>query len=95
MLDKLTQMSRTTRKSTRPRASDRSLVAIPHNHTACQFQDPIGIVTTKLKMELRWKNARPDAGPEDKKAKPSASYSRQGWKSRKLSLLPVKDEECS
>jgi hypothetical protein len=37
---------RTTRKSTRPRASDRSMVATPYNHTACQFQDPIGIVAT-------------------------------------------------
>jgi hypothetical protein len=39
--------SRTTQKSTRPRASDRSMVATPHNHTACQFQDPIGVVATK------------------------------------------------
>src|SRR5437660_9130695 len=30
------------------------------------------------KMEPRWNNARPDAGPEDKKAKPNASYSGQG-----------------
>ena len=37
---------RITRKSTRPRASDRSMVATPYNHTACQFQDPIGIVAT-------------------------------------------------
>jgi len=29
-------------------------------------------------MEPRWNNARPDAGPEDKKAKPNASYSGQG-----------------
>jgi hypothetical protein len=29
-------------------------------------------------MELRWNNARPDAGPEGKKAKPNASHSVQG-----------------
>jgi hypothetical protein len=29
-------------------------------------------------MELRWNNARPDAGPEGKKAKPNASHNVQG-----------------
>jgi len=29
-------------------------------------------------MEPRWNNARPHARPEDKKAKPNASYSGQG-----------------
>jgi hypothetical protein len=48
------------------------------NRRACQFQKPIGVVATKPKDEPRWNNARPDAGPEDKKAKPNASYSGQG-----------------
>jgi hypothetical protein len=48
------------------------------NRRACQFQKPIGVVATKPKDEPRWNNARPDAVPEDKKAKPNASYSGQG-----------------
>ena len=35
-----------TRKSTRPRASDRLMAATPHNRKACQFQDPIGVLTS-------------------------------------------------
>jgi hypothetical protein len=48
--------SRTTRKSTRPRASDRSMVATPHNHNGLpRFQDPLGVVATNKKMQLlRW-----------------------------------------
>src|SRR5436190_1780095 len=69
--------SRTTRKSTRPEPQiDPWLPTC--NRRACQFQKPIGVVATKPKDEPRWNNARPDAGPEDKKAKPNASYSGQG-----------------
>jgi hypothetical protein len=41
---------------------------------------------------LRWNNARPQA-PQGKKAKPSASdRADRGWKSKKVSLLPVEGE---
>jgi hypothetical protein len=49
-------------------------------------------------MELRWNNARPDAKPPGKKAKPNASHSGQGleiketflhFRSRKKNVLDI------
>src|SRR6266550_1211662 len=70
--------SRTTQKSTRPRASDRSMCCPPGNHSACQLRKPIDVVATKLKMQLRWNHARPAAGPEGRKPKRNRSHNEQG-----------------
>src|ERR1700751_1452818 len=70
--------SRTTRKSTRPRASDRSMCCPPGNHPACQLRKPIGVIATELKIQLRWEHARPAAGTEAKKTKPKRSHNEQG-----------------
>src|SRR6266550_853053 len=70
--------SRTTQKSTRPRASDRSMCCQPGNHSACQLRKPIDVVATKLKMQLRWNHARPAPGPEGRKPKRYGSHNEQG-----------------
>src|SRR5438552_3632610 len=71
-------MSRITRNSYRPRASDRSMCCQPGNHSACQLRKPIDVVATKLKMQLRWNHARPAAGPEGRKPKRNGSHNEQG-----------------
>ena len=59
--------SRTTRKSTRPEPQiDPWLPTC--NRRACQFQKPIGVVATRLKMQLRWNYAGPNPRPDTRPA---------------------------
>src|SRR5215472_10736218 len=53
-LDKLTQMSRTTRKSCRPRVSDRIIVGTLANASACEASGPEGVEPSRHET-LEWK----------------------------------------
>ena len=74
--------SRTTRKSTRPRASDRSMGCQPGNHPACQLPKPNRRCRYSLKMQLRWNHVRPAAGPQGRKTEPNASHNEQGLEAK-------------
>ena len=88
VLDKATQMSRITRKSYRPRVSDRTMVDTPYNRQGLHcFQDRVASSspenrTTKMENKI---NQVVRGTPE-----PSVSRGRSGgWKSRNFSQLPV------
>ena len=70
--------SRITRKSLRPRASDRSMCCQPGNRPACQSSATDHVVTTPITMPRRWNHARPAAEPESRKPEPSGAYNTQG-----------------
>jgi hypothetical protein len=78
--------SRTTRKSTRPRASDRSMVDTPYNHRLAQFHERVASSPPEerpAKMENNInQTVRGTPGP-------SVFHARRGWKSSNLSPLPV------
>src|SRR5881628_2495613 len=71
--------SRTTRKSTRPRASDRSI----------QFQRLIGVVATNKDAAAEMEQFARTQGQRGKTAQPSISHSGQGLEGKKSSSLPV------
>jgi hypothetical protein len=47
-------------------------------NTACQLRKLIDVVDTKLKMQLKWNQASPAAGPAGRKPKRNGSHSEQG-----------------
>jgi hypothetical protein len=86
-LDKIIQMSRITRKSYRPRVSDRTMVDTPYNPLGlAQFQDRVAMSPSEnrvTKMENKINKAVRGA------QEPSVFRGRWGWKSSNFSQLPV------
>ena len=83
--------SRITRKSTRPRASDRSMVdTVQPPRLPVSETDRRRRYSLKMKL-LRWNNARPQ-GSQRKKQNREPRIADRGWKSTKVSPLPVEGE---
>src|SRR5579864_5736891 len=80
---------RITRKSTRPRASDRPMVDTVQPQALAQFQKPIGVVATNgdaaAEMEQTQNQSRA-------RHQTSVFHSERGWMSRKSPRLQVEGE---
>ena len=80
--------SRTTRKSSRPRASDRSMCCQPGNHSGLSASETDRCLRYLIKDAPRWNHARSTARPH------TSSHAQGAGKRRKSLLLPVKGEKC-
>ena len=83
---------RTTRKSNRPRASDRSMVDTVQPQGLLSFRNRSAASPLKKMQLLRWNNADPIPRARHQT---SVFYGERGWMSRKFPRLPVEGEVFS
>jgi hypothetical protein len=86
--------SRITRKSTRPRVADRTMVDTVQPQALASFRNR-SASSLLMKMQLlRWSKAKPETKTQDSRLE-HHSYLTRDWMPRTITVLPADREKCS
>src|SRR4029077_2835850 len=86
--------SRITRKSTRPRVADRTMVDTVQPRVLASFRNRSALSLLMNMQLLRWSKAKPETTGQDTRLERN-SYLTRDWMPRTITALPAEVEECS
>src|SRR6202163_1581891 len=86
--------SRITRKSTRPRVADRTMVDTEQPRVLASFRNRSALSLLMKMQLLRWSKAKPETTGQDTRLE-RHSYLTRDWMPRTITAPPAEEEECS